>query len=281
MSGADKMGADTTGADWIGRTRRATDTLSPRLIEAHRATFGDLLADLPVPPGLHWALAPDMVPPEQLGRDAHPRLGLVLPDLGLPRRMWAGGEITFHAPFQPGDAVTRTSTITDVSHKCGRSGALAFVQVTHDYTARGQICLTERQDIVYREDPTGPAPVPDPAPDWPEATARQVMPDAVMLFRYSAITFNGHRIHYDHPYATGVEGYAGLVVHGPMQALWMMNLVTRMLGALPARLAYRGLRPLIADQTVTVEGRETTEGCELRVRRADGVATMQARAVRA
>jgi 3-methylfumaryl-CoA hydratase len=169
-----------------------------------------------------------------------------------------------------------------VAFKEGRSGKLGFVTQRHIYTVSGEVRVSERQDIVYREDPKpGQARAPERAEDWPGATAWHLTPDTALLFRFSALTFNGHRIHYDHPYATGVEGYDGLVVHGPMQAVWMMNLATHLMGRLPKRFSYRGLSPLICGIPVAIEARESDEGLSLRVRReTDGAATMAATAYR-
>ncbi len=263
--------------DWIGQTRTGTEAITPRLLAMVRATLGDMLAPVPVPLGLHWALLPDLAAPADLGPDGHPRLGLYLPDLGLPRRMWAGGEITFHTPLSPGDTVTRTSTITDIRHKSGSSGALAFVTVNHDLTVDGATCISERQDIVYRDPPSGPVATPPPAPDWADAAVVPITPDTVLLQRYSALTFNSHRIHYDLPYATEVEGYPGLVVHGPLQAIWLMNHAAQQAGPL-ATFAYRGTFALTLGHSVTVESRTTPTGLDLRIRRVDGVVTMQASA---
>ncbi|WP_297777247.1 MaoC family dehydratase N-terminal domain-containing protein [uncultured Roseovarius sp.] len=267
-------------ADWIGRSYSRSEPISARLVREYRATLAGTLAEVDMPVGLHWCLVPDTVTPDQLGRDCHPKTGIFLPALPLPRRMWAGGEIEFHAPFAAGDLVTRETTIDDVTFKDGRSGKLGFVTQRHVYSADGAARLTERQDIVYREDAKpGQAKTPEAAEEWPGATAWQITPDSTLLFRFSSLTFNGHRIHYDHPYATGVEGYEGLVVHGPMQAVWMMNLATHFLGHLPTRFTYRGLTPLICNLPVAIEARQTDGGLDLRVRRTgDGVATMAARA---
>ncbi len=266
-------------SDWIGRTYSRSEPISERLITQYRATLAGALGPGHVPPGLHWCLVPDVVTPDQMGRDCHPRTGIFLPALPLPRRMWAGGELRFHAPFAPGDLVTRETTIADVSFKQGRSGKLGFVTQRHVYGVDGAERLTERQDIVYREDPSPEqARMPERAEDWPDAVAWHLKTDSTLLFRFSALTFNGHRIHYDYPYATGVEGYEGLVVHGPMQAVWMINLAAHVIGHLPARFTYRGLTPLICDLPVLVEARETGGGLDLRVRRkGDGVATMVGR----
>ncbi|WMS43786.1 MaoC family dehydratase N-terminal domain-containing protein [Acuticoccus sp. MNP-M23] len=270
-------------AAWIGRTREASDVLTGRLVAEYRVTLGTMgtAAAGAVPPGAQWLLAPDTLPREELGRDGHPRPGLVVPKLPLPRRMWAGGEVRTAAGFAAGEQVSRRSTVADVAFKEGRSGRLGFVTVNHVYAVGGDERLTERQDIVYREDPAGPAPTPAPGEDWSVVAARHITPDPTLLFRYSALTFNGHRIHYDAPYATSVEGYDGLVVHGPLQATWMQCLAAEMFGAAASIFRYRGVSPLTATRPVTVEARETDGGLELRVRRdEDGVVTMQATATR-
>lgn len=265
---------------WIGRRWARSDVVSDRLIAGYRATFPGLLGPGAVPPGLHWALAPDLAEPDALGRDGHPEPGLFVPALPLPRRMWAGGEIAFHAPLTPGDTVDRDTTVTDITFKQGSTGNLGFVTLRHVLTVSGEQRLEERQDIVYRDDPVPgtPAPQAPRAVPWTPAQSWSVTPDPVLLFRYSALTFNGHRIHYDHPYATDVEGYAGLVVHGPMQALWMLNLAAQMLGRLPARFRYRGLSPLICGFPVRIEAVEGPGEIALRVRTEEGGITMQATA---
>ncbi|WP_104018698.1 FAS1-like dehydratase domain-containing protein [Roseovarius nitratireducens] len=267
-------------SDWIGWGYTRSEPVSERLIAQYRATLAGYLAEAEVPVGLHWCLVPDAVEPDKLGRDCHPKTGLFLPALPLPRRMWAGGELEFHAPFQAEDVVTRETVIEDVAFKQGRSGPLGFVTQRHVYSVEGAPRITERQDIVYREDPKpGQARVPAPAEDWPGSETWHLTPDPTLLFRFSALTFNGHRIHYDHPYATQVEGYEGLVVHGPMQAVWMMNLAVHVANRTVRRFSYRGLSPLICGAAVAIEARETAGGLDLRVRRAaDGVATMEARA---
>jgi len=267
-------------ADWIGRVFTRVETVSQRLVDGLSATLIGTRARGAVPPGTHWCLVPDLADMPDLGRDGHPKRGLFMPDLaGLPRRMWAGGTLAFAAPLQVADTVTRTSTIEDIRFKTGSTGPLGFVTVNNVYTVDGQTRITERQDIVYREDPKPGQPLSEPlAEDWPDATQRQVTPDAILLFRYSALTFNAHRIHYDLPYATEVEGYAGLVVHGPLQAIWMLNLTTQLFGHLPAQFRYRGLTPLTAGIPVRIEARPAPDGLALRVRRADGVVTMQATA---
>jgi len=267
-------------ADWIGRVSSRTETINQRLVDGLSATLTGTLALGAVPPGVHWCLVPDLADMPDLGRDGHPKRGLFMPDLaGLPRRMWAAGTLAFQAPLQVHDKVTRTSTIEDIRFKTGSTGQLGFVTVRNVYTVDGQTRITERQDIVYREDPKPSQLLSEtPSEDWPNAKHWPITPDPILLFRYSALTFNAHRIHYDLPYAKGVEGYAGLVVHGPLQAIWMLNLATQLFGHHPAQFDYRGLAPLTAGIPVIVEARHIPEGLALRVRRNDGVVTMQATA---
>ena len=267
------MNAAAQLGDWVGRSWQRKDVIDARLIAEFRATFAPHVpVSAAVPPGIHWCLCPDIVTPDLMGGDAHPRLGLFLPDLGLPRRMWAGGAFESDGDFELGDSVVRTSTITDISRKTGKSGDLCFVTVRHTYAARGKLRLSERQDIVYRGAPAAGAPpagqigtpVAPPTGSWTiEATP-------ALLFRYSAMTFNSHRIHYDLPYATGVEGYAGLVVHGPLQASLMLNRATAELGRLPRRFSYRGQAPLICGARFHV----SLAGSSVQVTSADGTATM-------
>lgn len=267
--------------DWIGRCITREDVIAPRLLASFRATLDGALAPLDVPPGIEFCLAPDICAQDLLGRDGHPRTGLFLPDLPLPRRMWAGGQISRTAPLAPGDIVTRTSTIEDVTSKTGRSGPLGFVAVRHVYSVQGEVRINERQDIVYRADPAPDvlAPAPPQAEPWPDAEGWDITTNSTLLFRYSALTFNGHRIHYDAPYSREIEGYGGLVVHGPLQAIWMQNLASTLSGAAPTEFEYRGLAPLICGDAVRVEARMTPEGADLRVRRTcDNVVTMQASA---
>lgn len=272
--------------DWVGRTERRRDVVTPRLVDAYRATVFDRRsaceAGEPVEPGLHWCLATSDAPMSELGPDGHPRKGGFLPPIPAPRRMWAGSRVTFAEPLRVGDAVERTSTIASVDRKEGRSGALWFVAVDHVHaTARGP-AVTERQDIVYRAAAGGPA-APDPLPE-PAASACDaalVMPASeTLLFRYSALTFNTHRIHYDHPYARQVEHYAGLVVHGPLQAALLLRLAMEMRkGAPPGQFAFRGMRPLIAGGDIACRGAWIdTDTAELWTGVSREVPFMQARA---
>lgn len=248
---------------WIGREARAVDLVTPRLAEEFRATFAPHLAegrDGEAPLAIHWCLAPAIAPAAGIGPDGHPERGGFLPPVPLPRRMWAGGEVEIHDGLRIGDAVTRRSTIEDVSAKEGRSGALCFVAVRHEYLTERGLAIRERHDIVYREAETGqPPPRPREEPR-PADLTWSVDATPVLLFRYSALTFNGHRIHYDLPYATGEEGYAGLVVHGPVQATLLLNAAAALDGRPPRRFRYRGLSPLIAGGSFTVSAARGPEG---------------------
>lgn len=278
MSGTMPAQEEDLYRDWIGRRIRREDVLSPRLIGQFRATLADDLAPSDVPLGLFWALCPDALPPADLGRDGHPRPGLILPRLPLPRRMWAGGEVQTHGALREGDLVQRDSTVEAIRFKTGSTGPLGFVSVRHDYAVAGEVRVSERQDLVYRNDPApgDVAPTYPPATDLGPALATiSLRPDPVLLFRYSALTFNGHRIHYDRSYATGVEGYDDLVVHGPLQATLMLNLAAKVLGACPSRFTYRGVSPLTCGLPIHVEAHAAEGGgLALRVRRDGGPVTM-------
>ena len=252
---------------WTGKTEEAQDIVTPRLVRSFAATFGQHLASCgagEAPLALHWCLAPPIVPIEATGGDGHAARGGFLPPVPLPRRMWAGGRVETLAPLREGDLVTRLSRIGEIAWKEGRSGPLCFVAVHHEFTTERGVALRERHDIVYREaaKPGGatdaaaaPAAVEEPADlTW------EVEASPLLLFRYSALSFNGHRIHYDLPYATQVEGYAGLVVHGPIQATLIANIVASLTQGAPLRLDYRGLSPLIAGETFRVKAKRLADG---------------------
>ncbi|WP_332685075.1 FAS1-like dehydratase domain-containing protein [Bosea sp. (in: a-proteobacteria)] len=251
---------------WIGKTEEASDLITPRLVASYEATFAPHLAPYvqgEAPLALHWCLAPPIAPMAALGEDGHAAKGEFLPPVELPRRMWAGGRIETIAPLRTGDEVTRRSAIGDIAYKEGRSGPLCFVAIDHEIVTPRGVALRERHNIVYREAASSggePAPAPVPAEPRPADLTWTVEASPVLLFRYSAITFNGHRIHYDQPYATGVEGYAGLVVHGPIQATLILNLIATLNGGEPIRLDYRGLAPLIAGEAFQVKAKRLPDG---------------------
>lgn len=255
---------------WRGRRRENADTLTRRLVDAYCATLSPHLARMnpgEAPPAIHWCLAPEATLASRIGPDGHPLTGDFLPPVPLPRRMWAGGRLEIITPLQPGDQVLRTSTIAAVTQKDGRSGALFFVTVEHEVSTERGVAIRERQDLVYRD--IGP-PATAEARSHAAGAAPVVPADCdaswtvesspVLLFRYSALTFNSHRIHYDLPYATGVEGYAGLVVHAPLQASLLLNLAATMGGSTPRVFEYRGVAPLIAGGAFFVCGRRQAGG---------------------
>ncbi|EAQ02512.1 MULTISPECIES: MaoC family dehydratase N-terminal domain-containing protein [Rhodobacterales] len=237
-------------APWQGRTETREDLLTQGLIDKFRATFGGHLWDGAgdVPLGIHWCLALDAEPTSALSEDGHAEKGGFLPPVPLPARMWAGGNVTHIAPLAIGETVTRRSTIGDIAAKQGRSGVLVFVDLEQEFQSGDRLCIRETQTIVFRGiTPPGPArTAPAPAPAAPDAAtlASSLTPDPVLLFRYSALTFNSHRIHYDHVYATETESYRGLVVHGPLQATLLLNLAADALKEPPGRFSFRGLAPL-------------------------------------
>lgn len=253
--------SDAAFSAWIGRTEETHDTLSGTLLERIAATFGEPTPATgeALPPLWHWCFFQEAVAESGLGSDGHPARGGFLPPAEGRNRMWAGGRFEFFEPLRAGSEASRVTTILNVEEKHGRTGALLFVTLRHDYFQGGRLALREEQDIVYREPspPKTSSGEPLVAGDWREA----VTPSSTLLFRYSAVTFNGHRIHYDWPYATEGEGYAGLVVHGPLIATLNLRAFCR---ANPqARLrhfAYRGLRPLIAPQPFEVGGRIVAPG---------------------
>ncbi len=232
---------------WIGRTESRTDVVTAAPLVALSALLdrddpapraGDA-----APPLAHWLFFLPVYRQSEAGPDGHALKGSFLPPIPLARRMWAGSRLEFLRPMRVGSEVTRVSTIRDVTLKQGRSGALAFVTVRHELSDRGGLVLTDEHDIVYRGESALAAP-PVAAPGG-ETWTREIHPDPVLLFRYSAVTFNSHRIHYDHPYVTQVEGYPGLVVHGPLIATLLVDLLRRNRPGVALRqFAFRALRPL-------------------------------------
>lgn len=269
---------------WIGRSETSVDQITSTPLARLAATLerDDLVVGpgCEVPPLWHWLYCTPRTRRRELGADGHARLGGFLPPVPLPLRMWAGGRLQFHRALQLGDEVTRESRIEDVTLKHGRSGPLAFVCVRHELRNAYGVAIVEEHDIVYRERRATTAPAAlVPAPH-DEAFAREIVPDAVLLFRYSALTFNGHRIHYDYRYARDVEGYPGLVVHGPLIATLLLDLVQRNLpDAVIRRFEFRATRPLFDIHPFSVCARpEGASGLVLWARDHEGWLAMQARA---
>ena len=225
-------------------------------------------------PFFHQLFFWDAQPPDKLGRDGHPKTGGLIPDLGLPRRMWAGGRLAFHTPLRVGFAAEKTTRVDSKTRKSGRTGPLGFVTLRHEIRQAGQLCVTEWQDLVYREDPDPSAPTPaPPLARRDEALCETVDFNSTLLFRYSALTFNGHRIHYDVDYARDVEGYSGLVVHGPLLAQLLILLSERALGPL-TEFSFRATAPLMHFETAEL----CLKDKELWVRAPDGRQCMRAQA---
>ncbi|WP_349617748.1 FAS1-like dehydratase domain-containing protein [Azotobacter salinestris] len=240
---------------WIGRSQTVHDQLTLSLLGRLAATLGEASPahGHPLPPLWHWAFFQEPVPESKLGPDGHPARGGFLPPADDRNRMWAGGRLEFFEPLRVGGEARCVSSVARVEEKAGRNGALLFVTLHHEYHQDGRLALREEQDIVYRE-PSPPklrSDEPVPPGGWRE----RVEPTSTLLFRYSAATFNGHRIHYDWPYATEVEGYPGLVVHGPLIATLVLGAFCRANpGVRLQRFAYRGLRPLFAPAPFEVGG---------------------------
>jgi 3-methylfumaryl-CoA hydratase len=273
---------------WIGRSETIEDTIHPTPVVALTATLDHPAATpvtgTPLPPLWHWLYFLPMHRQSEIGADGHARRGGFLPPVPLPRRMWAGGQFEFRAPLRVGDRVARTSTIEDVSTKEGRTGPLVFVKVRHEVRCNGHTdaSLVEFHDIVYRDaqGPNDAAPPPQAAPA--DATwHRRVVPDDVLLFRYSALTFNGHRIHYDRQYVTKEEGYPGLIVHGPLIATLLMDLLRReMAHADVATFRFKAVRPTFDLHAFHVSGQPQADGKTVRLWASDheGWLTMDATA---
>ena len=272
---------------WVGRSETRSDLITASAWSALAATLDRddpaPEAGTAVPPLWHWVWFAPQALARDIGPDGHPRRGGFLPPVPLPRRMWAGGRLEFHQPLRVGASATRASTIRSVDAKHGRSGSLVFVTVRHEYRAGQGLALTEEHDIVYRDNPQPGAPVPAPqAAPADAAFSRGIVPDPVLLFRYSALTFNGHRIHYDRPYVTEVEGYPGLIVHGPLIATLLVDLLRRERpGAVLRRFEFKAVRPIFDIHPFEVCGRPEGDGrVALWARDHVGLLAMQASAER-
>jgi len=259
-------------------TESQSDMLDPARAAALQIALGrkaTIAAGEALPPFFHQLYFWSPLPPDGLGRDGHPRVGGMIPDMGLPRRMWAGGRLVFERPLIAGHPAERVSTVESIAHKTGRSGPLGFVTLRHEIRQRGALCVTEWQDLVYRRDPVpGAARTTPPEARRDETDRRAVAFDSTLLFRYSALTFNGHRIHYDQDYARDVEGYGGLVVHGPLLAQLLMLMAEELLGPL-SEFSFRATAPLIHVEAATL----CRNGADLWVRGPDGRLCMSARAL--
>jgi len=267
---------------WIGKQETLEDHVTPLPIVALSATLdrndppprdGD-----PLPPLWHWLYFLEFTRASELGEDGHTGRGRFLPPVPLPRRMWAGSRFTFERPLRVGEKIRRTSVVADVSVKDGRTGPLVFVRVLHAISGEGGLAISEEHDIVYRN-PFAPGeqpPPPRPAPANP-AWRRDLAPTAVLLFRYSALSFNAHRIHFDRPYAVEHDGYPGLVVHGPLLATLLMDLLRRNFPHEVKSFRFRAIRPLFDTAPFAVCGQPGDAGkIALWAQDADGYLCMDA-----
>jgi 3-methylfumaryl-CoA hydratase len=268
---------------WVGREQVMTQAIDPFPARAlagllDRATAPGEGDALPLP--WHWLYFLDAPARAATGADGHPLRGGFLPPVPLPRRMWAGGRLQVHAPLRIGRIAQKVSTVRSVDLKEGKTGPLVFVTVDHVVSQDGHTCIAEEQNIVYRDAPTAPAPLPPgerapAAPAWEHA----LVPDPALLFRFSALTYNGHRIHYDRDYATQVEFYPALVVHGPLLATLLLDLVQReQPGAAINGFSFRAMRPSFDGQPLRVCGTPTATGAELWASDAEGFTGMKASA---
>lgn len=270
---------------WIGRSESARELSNESQARGLAATL-DRAGVPPVdgnalPSLWHWLYFLPQVRQSELGEDGHPRRGGFLPPVPLPRRMWAGGRLQWFEPLQIGEMLEKTSTILSVAHKSGRSGDLVFTTVKHELrNAAGELAVREEQDIVYRDMARSgdPAPAPQAAPKdltW----SREIRPDPTMLFRYSALTFNSHRIHYDRPYAIEQENYPALVVHGPLIATLLMELAcSENPQAKVSSFNFRAVRPLFDTSVFRVCGKLADDGksAQLWAQDSEGWLAMQA-----
>jgi 3-methylfumaryl-CoA hydratase len=259
-------------ADWVGRSQTMIDVLEPARSNALDAAFGGTGAHIvgdTLPLLHHWLYFWDVKQPSALGEDGHPAKGGFLPPVPLPRRMWAGGRLRFHRPLRLGMTVSKTSTIMAIEEKTGRSGRLIFVTMRHELDDGDGVAISEQQDLVYREAavglPAAAAVSPPPAAPWIET----INPNPVLLFRYSALTMNGHRIHYDRPYAIEQEHYSSLVIHGPLQATLLMRLAMGKLDQPITSFDFRGEAPAYEGAPLHLCGAPTDEGATIWTQQGD------------
>ena len=269
---------------WINKSEQHHDVIAHQKVAALAATLNCAtpLESASLPPLWHWMYFWAIAPHAELGEDGHPKRGGFLPPVPLPRRMWAGGRLTFQSALPIGCNATRTSRILGVDVKTGKSGTLAFVTVEHEIASENIVHIVEEHDIVYRDLPAAGAVAPTP----PAAPAdalwnKRITPDAVLLFRYSALTFNGHRIHYDRSYVTEVEGYPGLIVHGPLIATLLLGLLSeKMPTAQVVSFSFRAVSPLFDIEPFTVCGQPSEDGLSVKLwaKNSRGALAMQAEA---
>ena len=268
---------------WIGREESSSERILGSVAKAMAATLDVEQAPQPgepLPPGWQWLFFNPTARRSALGLDGHPQRGGFLPPIELPRRMWAGSRIRYLADLPIEAQATRRSRILKIEHKSGKRGSLTFVTVEHTISCNGTPCIAEEQDLVYRDAPTpGASPAAPQRHDGVAQWSRTVEPDTTLLFRYSALTFNGHRIHYDQAYARDEEGYPDLVVHGPLTATLLQQFALEQGGGRAlGRFEFRGVTPLFVGRAFRLEGREADGALSLWVRGPDGELAMSATA---
>jgi 3-methylfumaryl-CoA hydratase len=271
-------------AKWIGSTEIVEDDIGTAPALAVAATLDDTVTQLGkgavLPPLWHWFYFLPKAPQARLGSDGHPQRGGFMPPIPYPRRMFAGARLRFHRPLVIGQPARREGVIRNIAQKSGQSGSLAFVTVGYSVYQQGEVCSDEEQDIVYRE-PGLPAPAPQPIelPPVPEgAWSRIVVPDTRLLFRFSALTFNAHRIHYDRPYAMNEEGYPGLVVQGPLTAILLLELIRHNTSRRIASFSFRSQAALFDLAPFRLVGTPSDGRVELQAQGPDGKTAMTATA---
>jgi len=269
---------------WLGHSETARDVVTDRLVLGLRATlesdryFPKRQGQLPV--ALHWCLAPPIAPMSGLGPDGHPARGGFLPQIDdLPRRMWAGSTLEFLSPLTIGDTIERSSRIAEIDFKEGRTGPLCFVRVDHSIFTAKDVLIHEQQNIVYRQAASqNITAVPRSGTLSNAEFSLRLKVDPVLLFRYSALTFNGHRIHYDRPYATNVEHYEGLVVHAPLQATLLLEFAAEVSGTAPNHFEFRCVQPLFDGTEFSLKAQSAGQDLVLWIDNGHGETTMKARA---
>ena len=270
---------------WIDKSEQHHDTIAHQKVVALAATLNRAAPSdgEPLPSLWHWMYFWSIASQAELGEDGHPKRGGFMPPVPLPRRMWAGGRLRFHAALPIGCDATRTSRILSVKEKNGKTGSLAFVTVEHTIAAAGKVAIVEEHDIVYRDLPAAGAVAPSPPVAPADALwSKVITPDPVLLFRYSALTFNGHRIHYDRSYATEVEGYPGLIVHGPLIATLLVGLLFEKIPAAQLEsFSFKAISPLFDIDAFTVCGQPADDGLtvDLWAKNSRGELAMQAQAM--
>tara|TARA_B100001113_G_scaffold75925_1_gene59300 strand:- start:334 stop:1170 length:837 start_codon:yes stop_codon:yes gene_type:complete len=268
--------------EWINKTTEAEDTIRLQPANFMEATLNrppKLKEGDNLPPLWHWIYFLEAKPESDLGRDAHPKKGDFLPPIQLPRRMWAGGRFTFYNDLVIGEKAKKITTIKKIVEKEGSAGPLCFITLEHKIYSKDEISIIEEQDLVYLQDQQGSKSLPLAQNNVEKADfSQEIHPSAILLFRYSALTFNGHRIHYDLDYAKNVEGYDGLVFHGPLTATLLLDLALKERKQPIKKYSFRGIAPLSNLDCFWIEGKSEDNTAILWARRKDGVVAMKAKA---